>query len=278
MNELSTKRFASPRARRALRSFGIDASRVTGTGPNGRIVEADVLALSKKANGGTSAMRQAIAQRTSESAAKIPHFYLRATADVTSLVDTRRQIVERIEKTANVRITYTDFLLRAVALALREQPRANSIWEDNGCVQLEQTGVGLVLALDEGMIIPVIGGADTLSVAAIARRRSDLAADAELQKRLASQRASISLSNLGNSRVDEFDAIIPTGQSMILAAGRIALRPHIVDGKLEARQTLNLSLALDHRVHDGAPAAKFLDRIIQFLENPATLLIQEVVT
>jgi pyruvate dehydrogenase E2 component (dihydrolipoamide acetyltransferase) len=277
MNELSTKRFASPRARRAMRSFGIDASRVTGTGPNGRIVEADVLALSKKSGGGTSTMRQAIAQRTSESAAKIPHFYLRATADVTALVDTRQQIVERIEKTANVRITYTDFLLRAIALALRERPRANSIWEDNGCIQLEQAGVGLVLALDEGMIIPVIGGADTLSVAAIARRRTDLASDAELQKRLASQRASISLSNLGNSRVDEFDAIIPTGQSMILAAGRITLRPHVVDGKLEARQTLNLSLALDHRVHDGAPAAKFLDSIIQFLENPATLLIQEVV-
>ena len=106
------------------------------------------------------------------------------------------------------------------------------------------------------MIIPVIGGADALSVAAIARRRTDLATDAELQKRLASQRASISLSNLGNSRVDEFDAIIPTGQSMILAAGRIALRPHVVDGKLEARQTLNLSLALDHRVHDGAPAVE----------------------
>jgi len=279
MSETIAKRNASPRARRAMRTFGIDPARVNGSGPNGRIVEADVLALSrnsKVSSGTTSAMRQMIAQRTTESATKIPHFYLRATIDATNLVDTRGQIIERIQKSRNVRITYTDFLLRALALALRELPRANSVWENDGCTQLDRVNVGLVLALDEGMTIPIIADADTQSVSDIAQRRVDLQSDSELQKRLSSQRAAISLSNLGNSRVDEFDAIIPTGQSMILAVGRLALRPFVVDGELKARQTLQLSLALDHRVHDGAPAAKFLESLIGFLEHPATLLIQEI--
>jgi pyruvate dehydrogenase E2 component (dihydrolipoamide acetyltransferase) len=275
MNEAKAKQIASPRARRAMQSLGIDPSRVTGSGPNGRIVEADVVAASKNASIRTSTMRQMIAQRTSESAATIPHFYLRATIDATALVDTREQIVERIQKIKNVRVTYTDFLLRALALTLREFPSANRIWENDGITQIEHANVGLVLALEEGMTIPVIADADSQSVADIARRRVDLQADTDLQKRLSSLRSAISLSNLGNSRVDEFDAIIPTGQSMILAVGRVALRPHVVDGKLEARQTMQLSLALDHRVHDGAPAAKFLTSLISFLERPATLLIQE---
>jgi pyruvate dehydrogenase E2 component (dihydrolipoamide acetyltransferase) len=276
MSETIAKRNASPRARRAMRSFNIDPVRVNGSGPNGRIVEADVVAFSKNARGSTSTMRQMIAQRTTESATKIPHFYLRATIDASALVDTRGQIIDRIQKSKNVRITYTDFLIRALALTLREFPRANAVWENDGCVQLDRINAGLVLALEEGMTIPVIADADTQSISDIAQRRVDLQADSELQKRMTSQRAAISLSNLGNSRVDEFDAIIPTGQSMILAVGRLALRPFVVDGKLEARQTLQLSLALDHRVHDGAPAAKFLDCLVGFLEHPATLLIQEI--
>ena len=279
MSGTITQRNASPRARRAMRNFGLDAARITGSGPNGRIVEADVLAARGRAESSgvrTSTMRQMIAQRTTESATKIPHFYLRATIDATSQVDIRAQILERIEKSKNVRITYTDFLLRALALTLRDFPRANCVWENDGCVQIDRVNVGLVLALEEGMTIPVIGDADTQSVSDIARRRVDLQADGELQKRLASQRAAISLSNLGNSRVDEFDAIIPTGQSMILAVGRLALRPFVVDGRLEARQTMQLSLALDHRVHDGAPGAKFLECLIGYLERPATLLIQEI--
>jgi pyruvate dehydrogenase E2 component (dihydrolipoamide acetyltransferase) len=259
-----------------MKAFGIDVSRINGSGPNGRILEADVLALrGNSAPARLSTMRQAIAQRTSESAATIPHFYLRATIDATPLVDLRAQIVERIEKSRGVRITYTDFLVRALALALREFPAANCVWENDAPLPLTNANVGVVLALAEGMVIPVIADADSQTVADLAKRRVDLQADSELQKRLAGQRAAISISNLGNSRVDEFDAIIPTGQSMILAVGRIAARPFVVDGKLEARQTMNLSLALDHRVHDGAPGAKFLEVLIGLLEKPAALLIQD---
>ena len=275
MRELRTRVGVSPRARRALRQLGVDAGRITGSGPSGRIVEADVIAYSRRAPAGmaTSTIRQMIAQRTSESAATIPHFYLRAEVDVSALVDTRKQIAGSVEKRDGVKITYTDFLIRALALALRECPRANAVWSDNALAPLPGANVGLVIGLEEGLMIPVIANADTLSVTALARERAALQIDGDLRKRQCSQPASISLSNLGNSRVDEFDAIIPTGQSMILGVGRIAPRPFVVGERIELRLTLRLSLACDHRVHDGAPGAEFLASLIRFLERPASLLI-----
>jgi pyruvate dehydrogenase E2 component (dihydrolipoamide acetyltransferase) len=275
MRDLRTRVGVSPRARRALRQLGVDSSGISGTGPSGRIVEADVIAYSRRApvSSGTSTMRQMIAQRTAEAAATIPHFYLRAEVDVSALVDTRKQIAGSVEKREGIKITYTDFLMRALALALRECPRANAVWTDNALVPLPSANVGLVIGLEEGLMIPVTANADTLSVTALARERIALQSDADLRKRQCALPAAISLSNLGNSRVDEFDAIIPTGQSMILGVGRIAPRPFVVGERIELRQTLRLSLALDHRVHDGAPGANFLASLINFLERPAALLI-----
>ena len=276
MRDLTTRIAATPRARRALRNLGLDAARVAGSGPNGRIVEADVLAFSRSApdvGSGTSAMRQMIALRTAESAATIPHFYLRAEVDVSALVDTRSQIVASVEKRDGVKITYTDFLVRALAFALQEIPRANTVWENNASLTLPNASVGLVIGLAEGLMIPVIGNPGARSIVDIARERVALQNDGDLRKRLSAHRASISLSNLGNSRVDEFDAIIPTGQSMILGVGRIAARPFVVNERIELRQTMKLSLAFDHRVHDGAPGAEFLGAIVRFLERPAALLV-----
>ncbi len=218
-------------------------------------------------------MRQTIAQRTTESAVTIPHFYLRAEVDVSALVDTRKQIVANIEKRDGVKITYTDFLVRAIALALQEIPRNNAIWENNALLALPNASVGLVVGLEDGLMIPVIGNSAARSIVDVARERIALQQDGDLRKRLSTHRASISLSNLGNSRVDEFDAIIPTGQSMILGVGRIAPRPFVVNDTLELRQTMRVSLALDHRVHDGAPGAEFLGAIIRVLEQPAALLV-----
>jgi pyruvate dehydrogenase E2 component (dihydrolipoamide acetyltransferase) len=267
---------ASPRARRAMRQQRIDPAALRGSGPGGRIVEADVLAFAGRPRTETapvSAMRQAIAQRTSESAATIPHFYLRAEADVSALVHLRKQIVPVIEQRSGVRVTFTDLILRALGLALKQCPEANAVWQNNTLLRYDAASVGLVIALDEGMIIPTIVDAAQQSVEAIAGQRAAFQNDAELRKKASALPAAVSLSNLGNGRVDEFDAIIPTGQSMILALGRIAPRPLVVDGKIEIRETLKLSLALDHRVHDGAPASKFLNCIIELLEHPARLLI-----
>jgi pyruvate dehydrogenase E2 component (dihydrolipoamide acetyltransferase) len=263
---------ASPRARRAMLSLRIDPAALRGSGPGGRIVESDVLAF-KRPVGGVSAMRQAIAQRTTESATKIPHFYLRAEIDASQLVSIRKQLVAGIEQRSGVRVTYTDFILRALGLALQQCPEANSVWQNDTLVRYTMTNVGLVIALDEGLMIPVIEDAASQSIENIGAARGVLQNDIEARKKVSSLPAAISLSNLGNGRVDEFDAIIPTGQSMILALGRIAPRPFVVDGKIEVRETLKLSLALDHRVHDGTPASKFLGCIVDLLENPARLLI-----
>lgn len=275
MNARTRTTVASPRARRALLAHRIDPATVKGSGPNGRIVEADVLARVSAAAPATitSNMRRAIAQRTTESARQIPHFYLRAEVDATMLLEIRKSIVARVEAQDRVRITLTDFLVRAVALALRDHPKANCIWDNDELLPINANNVGLVMALEEGLVIPAISNADQLTIAKLAGQRIALQSDAEQQKRQSSIRAAISISNLGNSRVDEFDAIIPLGQSMILGVGRTALRPFACGERLELRQTLKLSLALDHRVHDGAPGAQFLQSIVEHLEQPASLLI-----
>lgn len=279
---------ASPRARRLMSRLGIEPRRVRGSGPSGRIVEADVRAAASQSGvpvpdakpvaasialGQVSVMRRSIAERTAMSFATIPHFYLRAEVDATELIRMREHLVAVLEQECGVRVTVTDLLLRAQALALRSFPATNSVWQNNSIVRYGEVDIGLVVGLADGLLIPLIRGADRLTLVQLAKERARLvvaARNGKINVAMLSGGAS-SLSNLGTTRADEFAAIIAPHQSSMLAVGRAAPRPFVVAGHLEVRTTLRLCLSVDHRVLDGGPAAEFLGHIVELIENPARL-------
>ncbi len=287
---------ASPRARRAMRQRGLDPAAVHGTGPGGRIVEADVL------HAAALVGRSAAAQ-VSESFATVPHFYLHSEVDVTSLVQLRNQIIEDIQQRCGHRPSLTDFLLRAMVLALRDCPQANRIWQNDTIVALPRIDVGLVagtvpifgagtdggtrlrvalvghkngaapFCAPDGLLTPVIRQADRLSMVELVRQRAELVAAVRRKTPVdASQGAAASLANLGKYRVDHFVPILSPPQSSMLAVGRVAKRPVAFEGRIGLRDTIHLTLAVDHRVMGGVPAAEFLDRIVDYLERPFLLL------
>lgn len=263
----------SPRARRRAAQLGVEWTELTGSGRTGRIIESDVL---KLAAGGVvtepSSMRRAIARRTTESFATVPHFYLRTEVNVTALLAARERLLPQLEALTSVRLTLTDLILRAQALALRDCPFANKIWRGDALVALPGTDIGLVVGLTEGLLIPVIRGTGDGTLAELATQRSRLVDRARAGKLTEAELSggSTSLSNLGTSCVDEFTAVIPPGQSSILAVGAAALRPVVVQGQVVARTTIRLCLSVDHRVMDGGPASKFLERIVHYLETVQT--------
>lgn len=218
-------------------------------------------------------MRRSIAQRTAESFSKVPHFYLRREVDATALLEYREQLLPEIEKATGLRLTLTDLLLRAQALALQDSPHANAIWQDSEVVPWPACDIGLVVGLEGGLIMPVIRSAHAGGLAELVKQRAMLVEAARTGKLSAEamQGGASSLSNLGNNCADEFAAVIAAPQSSMLAVGRAAARPFVVDGQLVVRTTLKLCLSVDHRVMDGGPAAKFLGRIVELVEHPLEL-------
>jgi pyruvate dehydrogenase E2 component (dihydrolipoamide acetyltransferase) len=271
-----------------MRQHGIDSAAVRGTGPNGRIVEADVLRAGttrlattpsqtskRTATAGTlSPMRRAVAAKVSESFATVPHFYLRAEADVTTLVELRAQMLATIERCSGQRPSLTDFILRAMVLALQACPHANRIWQNDTIVELPGIDVGLVIQQGDGLMVPIIHHADRLGIVDLVRQRAAVVDAVRSGKTSADlfQGGATSLTNLGKHRVDEFAAVISPPQSSMLAVGRVAERPAAFEGRLCLRQTMHLTLSVDHRVMDGVPAAEFFDHIVGLLEKPFPLV------
>jgi pyruvate dehydrogenase E2 component (dihydrolipoamide acetyltransferase) len=271
----------SPRARRRAAELGVDVTKLKGSGRGGRIREEDVVkrvtntqAVKSVPTVKTSTMRRLIAQRTATSFATIPHFYLRVEVDATALVRLREDLLPEIESTTGFRVTLSDFLLRAQARALNDFPAANSIWVDDNLVPLPSCDIGLVVGLSEGLMIPVVRSANEGNLASITKQRAALVAAAKAGKLTQDQMqgGATSLSNLGNSVVDEFSAVISPDQSSMLSVGRAIARPYGFNGKLALRTTLKLCLSVDHRVLDGGPAGEFLGRVVELLETPDKLL------
>lgn len=278
------RRLASPRARRLASDLGIDIAKVDARNGN-RIVEADVRRFAetqhvvsgkdrrKPADDPEARVRSRIAERMTEAFATIPHFYLNVLADVTALVTTREQLLRT--PGVKVRITYTDFLVKALANALRNSPQANVSWREGTAVQGTAVHIGVAAQFGHRLLVPVIHDADQLNIVDIARARADLV-ERGMANRLSPddlRGASCTLSNLGMHRVDQFSAVINPPESAILAAGRIALRPFIVDRQLAVRETVGLTLSVDHRVIDGVAASQFLESIVIAIENPSRLLL-----
>lgn len=262
----------SPRARRRAAALGLDYRGLKGSGRTGRIVEADVLAASRQgAPAGGATMRHTLAQRTTDSFSGAPDFCLRTEVDVEALMALRERLGPDVEQATGIRLTLTDLLLRAQAQALCDCPWANAVWQDDRVVRVPGCDIGLVVGLEPGLLIPRVRAAHADDWNALVRQRASLVEAARTGKLAAEamQGGATSLSNLGNTCVDDFTALIAPLQSSMLAVGRAAPRPFVLDGRLVVRTTLKLCLSVDHRVMDGFQAARFLGCIAALLKHPA---------
>jgi pyruvate dehydrogenase E2 component (dihydrolipoamide acetyltransferase) len=204
-----------------------------------------------------------------------PHFYLGVEASAAELVRLREQLLESCQEQAGVRLTYTDLFLRALALSLKDHPQVNAYWQGDAIQLRDSIDVGFAAQTPEGLVVPVIRKADALSLFDLALQRQSLAEKARAGRLgLAEMEGgSATLSNLGNSSVDWFQAILNPPQSVILATGRIAKRAVVVNDSLEVCPTVMLSLSVDHRVLDGVAGANFLGRIKELIENPSVMVL-----
>ncbi|MDH7484738.1 MAG: 2-oxo acid dehydrogenase subunit E2 [Anaerolineae bacterium] len=351
LEPLAGRLFVSPRARRLAREKGVDLAQVTGSGPNGRIVEEDVIAfleaqpkvtpvaqrLAEQAGldlrtvqgtgpGGRitkedvelalsraegralaefqvpgfrlqvpeavapvpsrpetfepetlkplSGVRAVIARRMAESHQTTAPVTLTTEVDATAFVELRERLKESLAASLGFNIGYNDLLIKLAARALREFPYMNVRQEEGGIRQLQDVHVALAVDTDRGLLVPVIRHADRKGVSEIARELRELVARAREGKALPDELtgSTFTITNLGMHEIDAFTPIINLPEVAILGVGRIKARPAAVDGAIVVRQTMWLSLTFDHRLVDGAPAARFLQRIKQLVEEPYLLL------
>ena len=269
----------SPSARRMAGQMGVGLEGITGSGPGGRIIKRDVLAASSSRDGERrneesedtvvvfSPMRARIAERLTRSKQTIPHFYLTVDVDMSEAVVWRR----RFNETNGTKITVTDMIVKAVAMALVEFPRMNSHVEADRMILKAAVHVGVAVSVEDGLIVPVIAEADKKSLAQISSA-SRANAEAARAGRLKPQAiGSFTVTNLGMHGVDTFVPVINPPEAAILAVGAVARRPAVVGDEVLARDMMTMTLASDHRAVDGTYAARFLARVRAHLENPASL-------
>jgi pyruvate dehydrogenase E2 component (dihydrolipoamide acetyltransferase) len=266
------RRLASPKARRLAAEQGIDLDALgEGSGPGGALVAADVAATPAPTGGDQPLSRiwSIMAERTAQSWASAPHFYLLREVDAGRLASWRAVARDRAGRDVSV----TDLLVRAAAAALARHPQANAAWADGSIRLNDEVNVGIAVAVEDGLVVPVIHGADRLGVGEIAARREDVvtrARESSLRPEDV-ERGTFTISNLGMYGVDAFNAVVNAPQAAILAVGRIVERVVPVDGAPGVRPVMALTLSCDHRVVDGARAAQFLSELAALIEEPAGL-------
>ena len=302
--------FASPLARRIAAEKGLDLTNITGSGPHGRIVKADVegaqpmaaapvatrtatpaaaptMATSASAETvmrlyegrkydvvALDAMRKIIAARLTEAKQTIPHFYLRRDVKLDALITFREQLNKQLEP-RGVKLSINDFIIKASAIALQMVPNANAVWAGDRILRMKASDVAVAVAIEGGLFTPVLRDAETKSLSSLSSEMKDLAARAKT-RRLAPteyQGGSFAISNLGMMGVDNFDAVINPPHGAILAVGAGVKKPVVMkDGQLGVATLMTLTLSVDHRVIDGALGAEVLKAIIDNLENPMAML------
>lgn len=265
---------ASPIAKRMAQEHGIDLAAVQGTGPDGRITEQDVRAvLAAQAAAPSvrveplSPMRKTIARRMVESLQTAAQLTLVSEADVTELVALRGRLKQQAD------VTYTDLIVKAAAAALAEHPRFNARLVGDELHLFDEIAIGVAVALESGLVAPVVRAVETKDVVALAGETTALVQRAREGKLSEAEMSggTFTVTNLGAFGIDAFTPIINPPEVAILGVGRIVEKPVRQDGELAWRQVVTLSLTFDHRVADGAPAAAFLQSICKHLENPSTL-------
>ncbi len=285
----------SPLARKTAKEIGIDykSEKIVGSGPGGRIVKEDITAYSKgkekagkevvaapsaeitiKSSSPLEGIKKVIAERMSYSRSNIPHIVLNAKADATQLIALREKFKEKILKKYGIKITYTDFILKSTAVALRENLEVNSTFSDGNYIIYDDVNVGVAVSLEGGLIVPIIFNCDRLKITDIAKKRIELVGKAR-EGRLSLEEISngtFTVTNLGMYGIRSFSPIINPPQAAILAVGEIYTEPAVVNGKIKPESFMDLSVSCDHRIIDGIVGAKFLRRIAELIENPAELV------
>jgi pyruvate dehydrogenase E2 component (dihydrolipoamide acetyltransferase) len=272
------KILASPKARRLAQERGVDLTQLQGTGPEGAILTADVLefepALLPEIVPQSLALSTAwrvMANRITQSWTQAPHFYLIREANASRLVHWRESILPL----ASIRISYTDILVKLIATALTRHPRLNASWKEDAILTNPDINIGLAVAVEDGLIVPVIPRANQLSLEQIAARREDIVNRANQGKLLPNdiQGGTFTLTNLGMYGIDVFNAVINPPEAAILAVGRIVDRVIAVNGQPAVQPMMMLSLSCDHRVVDGARGAEFLQTLASLIEEPLIQLL-----
>ncbi|MCZ6755135.1 MAG: dihydrolipoamide acetyltransferase family protein [Gemmatimonadetes bacterium] len=275
---------ASPLARRIAEEQGIDLSSVTGSGPGGRIVKRDLAGVAAArpgaapvtATGGfedipLSLMRKTIAKRLVESIGPVPTFYLTVEIDMERTWDAR----EALKLLGpDGKVSFNDIIIKATALALKQHPECNAWWQGDAIRQWYEVHLGMAVAIDDGLITPVIRHADQKSLREISAEARVLAEKARKRKLMPEEYtgATFTVSNLGAFGIDHFTAIINPPEAGILAIGGITQQPVVVDGELVVRRRMLLTMSCDHRVIDGAMGAAFLQTLRAYLENPLAMV------
>jgi pyruvate dehydrogenase E2 component (dihydrolipoamide acetyltransferase) len=285
---------ASPLARRIAAELGVDLSSVNGTGPEGRVTETDVRAAAKSKSAAPatkvpaavkagesariqlSGMRKIIAQRLVESLGPVPHFYLDIDIDAAPLMEAREELKSAGEDADAAKITVNDFVLKASVQAAVKVPRVNASFDGDAIVQYADIDLGIAVAIEDGLLTPVIRAAQNKSLREISGLAKDLAHRAR-NKRMKPeefQGGTFTVSNLGGMGIDSFSAVINPPQGFILAVGRITKVPVVDDcDRIIVGHSMSLTMSCDHRVIDGALGAEYLKELRHLLENPALLLV-----
>ena len=275
---------ASPRARRVARELGVDVSCLHGSGPDGRIVEADVRAASassrkpdapaRAAAPADNRRRQIIAKRMTESIQTIPAFSVTLEVNAARLTDLYESIGDRFARNTGIKLSYTDLLVKCVALALQDSPGLNAVWSGDAPVPRTSVDLNLAIATDSGVAAPLIPSLEAAPLRQIAGSRIEITKKAREGHLSLSdlENGAGTLSNLGMYKVDSFEGLITPGQSFIVSVGRLARRPWVNNDCLTIQPTLHLTLSVDHRLADGVQAANFLGRIAELIEAPLALV------
>jgi len=303
--------FASPLARRMAQQAGLDLNRIQGSGPNGRIVKADIEAALAKGPAAqpaaapaaqpaapapapaakapapavtaphtpvpNSTIRKVIARRLSESKQTIPHFYVTMDFEIDALLKLRADLNAKAPKEGpgTFRLSVNDLVIKAVAVTLRRFPNVNAMWTDEAILQFQDVDISVAVATPTGLITPIIRKADQKGLAAISNEMKDLAARAKENKLKPEefQGGGFSISNMGMYGVREFSAIINPPQAAILAVAAGEQRPVVKNGALAIATVMTCTLSVDHRVIDGALAAEFMQALKGVVEDPLSLML-----
>jgi len=281
---------SSPLARRLASEKGIQLGAIHGTGPGGRIVKRDIENAKATGGSGRSAaaerlategdfkdvsltqIRKTIARRLTESNGPVPTFFLTAEFDATRGAELRTQLVEMGDQ---YKVSFNDIVIKAVALALAEHPEVNAHWLGDKIRHFNRIHVAMAVAVEDGLITPVLFDADRMTLWEISEKARELAKKAR-ERRLMPEEytgGTFTVSNLGMFGIDQFTAIINPPEAGILAIGAVEEKPVVIDGQLEVRQRMRVTMSCDHRAVDGATGAKFLQTVRRYIESPLSLII-----
>ena len=289
--------FASPLAKKIAQDKGIDLSQVKGTGENGRIVKSDVENFTPETKAQTaevksesvkpaqvavpagetkveevknSQMRKTIARRLAESKFTAPHYYLTVELNMDNAMEARKTI----NSLPDTKVSFNDMVVKACAMALKKHPQVNSTWTDAATIINHHVNVGVAVAVEDGLVVPVVNHTDLLSLSQIGTAVKDLAGKARNKKLQPKEMegSTFTVSNLGMFGIEEFTSIINQPNSAILSVGAIIEKPVVKNGQIVVGNTMKVTLACDHRTVDGATGAEFLQTLKHYIENPVTML------